>query len=152
MTRHHVAGPYAKAEAPILWPPDVKSWLFRKDPDAGKNWRQEEKGSTEDEMAGWHHRLNGHEFEQSSRRWWRTGKPGVLQSMGLWRVGHNWVTEQQQSIPTIVSSQHFHLLKKLDESMTGLILPALLFHVHCFKMNLLNQDPEFFTFRRICID
>ena len=54
----------AEAEAPILWPPDAKDWLIGKDPDAGKDWRQEEKGMTEDEMFGWHHRLNGHEFEQ----------------------------------------------------------------------------------------
>ena len=53
------------SEAPILWPPDVKNWLIRKDPDAGKGWRQEEKGTTENEMVGWHHWLNGHEFEQS---------------------------------------------------------------------------------------
>ena len=52
-------------KAPILWPPDAKSWLIGKDPDAGKDWKQEEKGMTEDEMAGWHHRLNGHEFEQA---------------------------------------------------------------------------------------
>ena len=52
----------AEAETPILWPPDVKSWVTGKDPDAGKVWRQEEKGMTEDEMVGWHHRLNGHEF------------------------------------------------------------------------------------------
>ena len=54
-----------KAEVPILWPPDGKSWLIKKDPDAGKDWRQEEKGMTEDEMVGWHHQLKGHEFEQS---------------------------------------------------------------------------------------
>ena len=53
-----------EAEAPILWPPDVKSWLIRKDPDAGKDWRQE-KGTTEDEMVGCHHWLNRHEFEQA---------------------------------------------------------------------------------------
>ena len=53
----------AEAEAPILWPPDVKKWLLRKDPDAGKDWRQEEKGTTEDEMVAWHHRLDGPEFE-----------------------------------------------------------------------------------------
>ena len=53
----------AEAETPILWPPDAKSWLIGKDPDAGKDWRQEEKGITEDEMVGWYHRLNGHEFE-----------------------------------------------------------------------------------------
>jgi len=55
----------AKAETPILWPPDVKNWLIGKDPDAGQDWRQEEKGTTEDEMVGWHHWLNGHEFEEA---------------------------------------------------------------------------------------
>jgi len=55
----------AEAEAPILWPPDVKSWLIGKDLDAGKDWGQEEKRATEDEMVGWHHRLDGHEFEQT---------------------------------------------------------------------------------------
>ena len=55
----------AKAEALILWPPDSKSWLIRKDPDAGKDWGQEEKGTTEDEMVVWHHQLNGCEFEQT---------------------------------------------------------------------------------------
>ena len=55
----------ADAETPILWPPDVNSPLIWKDPDAGKDWRQEEKGTTEDEMVGWHHRLNGQEFEQA---------------------------------------------------------------------------------------
>ena len=53
----------AGAETPILGPPDVKTWLIGKDPDAGKDWRQEKKGTTEDEMVGWHHRLDGHEFE-----------------------------------------------------------------------------------------
>ena len=53
----------AEAEAPILWPPDAKSRLIWKDPDAGKDWRQEEKGATEDEIAGWHHQLNGRDFE-----------------------------------------------------------------------------------------
>ena len=51
--------------APILWPPDAKKWLIGKDPDAGQDWRQEEKVTTEDEMAGWYHQLNGHEFEQA---------------------------------------------------------------------------------------
>ena len=53
----------AEAEIPILWPPDVKGSLIGKDPDAGRDWGQEEKGMTEDEMAGWYHRLNGYEFE-----------------------------------------------------------------------------------------
>ena len=53
----------AEAETPVLWPPHSKSWLIWKDPDSGKDWGQEEKGTTEDEMAGWHHQLDGHEFE-----------------------------------------------------------------------------------------
>ena len=53
---------FVEAETPKLWPPDVKSWLIGKDPDAGKDLRQEQKGMTEDEMVGWHHRLNGDEF------------------------------------------------------------------------------------------
>ena len=63
----------AEAETPILWPPDAKNWLIRKDPDAGKVWRWEEKGTTEDEMAGWHHQLNGYEFEWT---------PGVSDGQG----------------------------------------------------------------------
>ena len=54
---------YAEAESLILWPPDAKNWLIGKDPDAGKDWREEEKGATEDKMVGWHHQLDGHEFE-----------------------------------------------------------------------------------------
>ena len=81
----------AEAETPILWPHDVKLRLIRKDPDAGKDWRQ--KGMTEDEMVGWHHWLNGHEFEHTS--WW-TGKPSVLQSTESQRVGREWAAEQQQ--------------------------------------------------------
>ena len=61
---YSLEGLMAEAEAPILWPPVVKYWLIGKDPDAGKDWRQE-KGMTEDEMVGWHHQLNRHEFEQA---------------------------------------------------------------------------------------
>ena len=52
-----------EAETPILWPPNAKNWLIWKNPDVGKDWRREEKGMTEDEMVGWHHQLNGYEFE-----------------------------------------------------------------------------------------
>ena len=79
-----------KAKTPILWPPDAKSWLIWKGPDAGKDWRQEKKGMTEDEMVGWHHRLNGHEF---GRSWWWTGRPGMLRPMASQRVRHDWTTE-----------------------------------------------------------
>ena len=79
----------AEAETPILWPPYAKNWFIGKVLDAGKDWRQEEKGTTEDEMASltrwtW--------VWASSGSWWWTGKPGVLQSMGLQRVGYDWVT------------------------------------------------------------
>ena len=81
-----------EAETPILWPPDVKNWLIWKDPDAGKDWRREEKGTTENGMVGWHHRLDGCEFEQA---------PGIVDGQGSlaycspWccRVGHNWASE-----------------------------------------------------------
>ena len=77
-----------------------KSWLIGKDPDAGKDWRWEEKGMTEDEMVGWHHWLNGHESEQAPRVGDGQGKPGVLQSIGSQRVRHEWVTEH--SIPYLL--------------------------------------------------
>ena len=81
----------AKAETPILWPPDVKNWLLGKDLDAGKDWRQE-KGMTEDEMVGWHHWLNGHGFG------WTPGAGDgqvSLEWSSPWfcRVGQDWVTE-----------------------------------------------------------
>jgi len=92
----------AEAEALILWLPELKNWLIGKDPDAGKDWRQEEKGTTEDEMVGWHHLLNGHEFEQAL---------GVGDGQGSLeccspcsrRVGHDLATEQQQ-LPSISHS------------------------------------------------
>ena len=83
----------AEAETPILWPSDVKSWLIWKDPDAGKDWGQEEKGTTEDEMVGWHHWLNWTWVWVNSRSWWWTGRPGVLRFMGSQRVRHDWATE-----------------------------------------------------------
>ena len=80
-----------EAEVPILWPPDAKNWLNGKDPDAGKDWRWEEKGMTEDEMVGWHHWLNGHEFE------WTLGVgdgQGVLGCWSPWGRKESDTTEQ----------------------------------------------------------
>ena len=71
----------AKAETPVLWPPHVKSWLIGKDSDAGRDWGQEEKGTTEDEMAGWHHRLDGHELEWT---------PGVGDGQGGLACCNSW--------------------------------------------------------------
>ena len=74
----------AEAETPVLWLPDGKKWLIGKDCDAGKDWRQEDKRKTEDEMVGWHHQLDGHEFEQAPRVWdwkaWHALVHGVAKS------------------------------------------------------------------------
>ena len=84
----------AEAKAPKLWPPDAKNWLTEKDPDAGKDWRKEEKGMTEDEMVGWHHQLNGHEFEQALGVGDRQGSLVCCSPWGCKElIGHNWVSE-----------------------------------------------------------
>ena len=83
----------AEAEAPILWLPDAKSWLIRKDPDAGKDWGQEKKGVTEDEMVGWYHWLNGHECEQTAGDGEGLGSLACCSPWGR-RVGCDWVSEQ----------------------------------------------------------
>ena len=94
----------AKAETPILWPPHVKSWLIGKDSDAGRDWGQEEKGTTEDD--GWMASLTWW------TSWWWTGSPGVLQFMGSQRFGHDWVTE---------------LNEKQDMTLLGLTIMFLLY-------------------------
>ena len=91
-----------EAEDPILWPPDVKNWLIGKHPDAGKDWRQEEKGTTEDEMVEWHHRLDGHEFEQAAG----VGDgQGGLACCSPWghRVRPDWVTELNYALSILQS-------------------------------------------------
>ena len=93
------------AEAPILWPPDVKNQLIGKDPGAEKFWGQE-KTATEDEMTGWHYWLDGHVFERS----WRRRKPGILQFMGPQRIRHNLVTEEQQQNLNYISSSASRLI------------------------------------------
>jgi len=113
----------AEAEAPTLWPPDVKNWLIGKDPDGGKDWGQEEKGMTEDEMVGWHHRLNGHEFWANSGRHWRTGKTVALQ-LGSQRVGHDWETEQ----------------KCINYSDMGYLPIWMDLRITCFKESKLQRD------------
>ena len=105
-----------EAETPKLWPPDAKSWLIWKDPDAGKDWGWEEKGTTENEKVGWHHRLN---------EW--IGKPGMLQSTGSQRVRHNCVAElnflaRAQPIKTM-DSVTYSPLNFLFLSVTALSFP-----------------------------
>ena len=79
----------AKAETPILWPPDAKSWLIGKDSDVGRDWGQDEKGSTEDKMAGWHHRLNGHEFGWT---------PGIVDGREAWRAAIHGVSKSRTQL------------------------------------------------------
>jgi len=87
----------AEAEAPILWPPDVKNSLIWKDPDSGKDWKQEEKGVIEDEMVGWHHWLNRHEFEQALGDGEGQGSLACCSPLGLWgRKQSNTIKWQQQ--------------------------------------------------------
>ena len=83
----------AKAEAPVLWPPHAKSWLIGKDPDAGRDWGQEEKGTTEDEMAGWHHQLDGRESEWTPGGGDEQGGLACCDSWGFEESGHDWATE-----------------------------------------------------------
>ena len=85
-----------ETEAPILQPPDVKSWLIGKNPDAGEDWKQEEKGTTEDEMVGWHHQLNRYEFEQTPED---SEGQGSLVCCSPWghRVRHDLAAEQQKA-------------------------------------------------------
>ena len=87
-----IEGTGAEAEALIFWPPDARSWFTGKDPDAGRDWRQKEKGVAEDEMVGWYHWLSRHEFEQTLGD---SGGQRSLEFMGLQRVRYDLVTEQQ---------------------------------------------------------
>ena len=89
----------AEAEAPIVWPPDAKSWLIERDPDAGKDWRQEEKETTttEDEIVGGHHRLDGHEFEQALGVVDEQGSLGFLSVHGA-EKRQDWATELKDKV------------------------------------------------------
>ena len=87
----------AEAETPILWPPHAKTWLIGKDSDAGRDWEQEEKGTTEDEMARWHHRFDAHEFGWTPGVGDGQGGLACCDSGGC-RVGHDWATEQTEQL------------------------------------------------------
>ena len=106
----------AKAEIPVLWPPYAKSWLIGKDSDSGRDWGLEEKGKTEDEMAGWHHRLNGHEFE------WTLGDgdgQGGLVCWDSWGHKKSDTTERLNWPDVILFLQHQTLLSPPNTCATG---------------------------------
>ena len=113
----------AKAETPVLWPPHAKSWLIGKDPDAGRDWGQEEKGTLEDEMAGWHHQLDGHEFEWT---------PEVSDGLGGLACCNSWgrkesdTTERLNWTELRLSRQvgffrHINMASNIEDTMNGLI-------------------------------
>ena len=102
------------AKAPFLWPPDVKNWLIGKNPDAGKDWRQEVKGTREDEMVGWHHRLDGHEFEQALGVGYGQGGLACCDS---WGHRESDMTEWQTDL--MGKSQHARLGVCMIKGTTG---------------------------------
>ena len=133
-----IRGTDAETEAPILWPPDAKNWLTGKDPDAVKDWRRE-KGTTEDEMAGWHHRLYGHEFEQA---------PGVGDGQGSlaccrpWGCKESDMTERPNwrvSLKIIVfyerCESHFHLYIAHHSIKTSVLFSRM-------RLELTTECPE----------
>ena len=117
----------AGAETPILWPPDVKDWLIGKDPDAGKDWRQKEKGVAEDEMIGRHHQLNGQQFEETlgeseGQRGLECCSPWVckeLDSQASLSITNSWSLFKLMSIESVTPSNHLILCCPL------LLLPSI---------------------------
>ena len=118
------------SETPVLWPPNVKKWLIRKDCDAGKDWRQEEKGTTEDKMVEWHHQLSGHEFKQA---------PGVGNGQGSlaccspWGRKESEMTEQLNwtAVATGLEKVSFHSNPNERQCQRMLKLPHNCTHLTC---------------------
>ena len=143
------------AEATILWSPDAKSRLIRIDPDTGKDWRQEEKGTTEDEMVGWHHQLNGHEFEQALGA---GDRQGSLACCSPWGHKESDTTDQQQISPkalqdmnqtvlyldTLVSS---NTVERSSEPNSGLNLGFL----ERTAVNKKQESPVISDIQRVCM-
>ena len=107
-TRIFIGRADAEAETPIFWPPGAKNWLIGKDPDAGKDRRQEEKGMREDEMAGWHHRLDGLEFEWT---------PGVVDGQGGLAFCSSWGRKELDTTEWLNWTRHILTLDMLTETV-----------------------------------
>ena len=119
-----------EAEAPILWPPDAKNWLTRKDPNGGKDWRGEEKGPTEDEMVGWHHLLNGHEFQQA---------PGVGDGQGGLLCCSPWGHRESDSAERLNWTE---LISKLASRFVIFLFTHKRDTLITFKFSRLHFDSE----------
>ena len=126
----------AEAEVPIFWPPYVKNWLFRKDPDAGKDWRQEEKGTTEDEMVVWHHQLDGHEFERAS---------GVCDGQGSPACYSPWVCKESDMTERLNWTGHIYATSIL--TLVYFLWLSISFRLKSYKvLHDLNPLPLWFYF------
>ena len=129
----------AKAEAPVLWPPHAKSWLTGKDSDAGRNWGQEEKGTTEDEMAGWHHWLDGHESEWT---------PGVGDGQGGLACCNSWGHKYSDMTEQLNWNEQFfscwNLLFSAPSGESPLHPPLLLLQIssHLLHLQDLSWHPS----------
>ena len=136
-----------ETETPILWPPNAKKWLICKDPDAGKDWRQEEKGMTEGEMVGWHHWWTWTWVWVDSGIWWWTGRPGMLWFMVLQKVGHNWATEMNwtelMAIETkVIGILEFTMLLIFAHKFSAISSCNTLFHFQIYSTYWNKVSPE----------
>ena len=135
---HFIGRTDAEAEVSILWPPDVNSPLIRKDPEAGKDWRQEEKGTTEDKMVGWHHWLNGQEFEQTPE----DGEgQGSLACSSPWVRNELDMTEQlnnNQAYPSLFSREIFFFFFKGSDLNSTIILILEFYKIEILYFNIFH--------------
>ena len=147
----------AEAETPVLWPPDVKSWLTGKDSDAGRDWGQEEKGTSEGEMAGWHHWLDEREFEWTPGV--GDGQGGLaccVRFMGFLRVGHEWETElnwtertksfrnwPQHNIVFCFGSPSTNILSFIFQPLSACLFPTLSFLTSVLNFARDGFPPQF---------
>ena len=126
----------AEGETPVLWPPDAKSWLVWKDPDAGKDWGQEEKGMTEDEMVGWHHWLNGHEFGWT---------PGVGDGQGGLACYDSWDCKESDTTERLNWTDYNSGLN------CGFIMRKKLFYMIHLSLSLLPPDSKCKIWTKPCL-
>ena len=119
-----------EAETPILWPPDAKNWLIGKDLDPGKDWKQEEKGMTEDEMVGWHHWLNGHEFEQA---------PGIGDGQGSLACCSPWGHKESDTTERLNWTELKHKFCMHWETKIFVWLTFLWYSLYCNGLELSHQ-------------
>ena len=127
----------AEAETLMLWPPDAKNWLTGKDPDARKDWRQEERGTTEDEMVGWHHQLDGHEFEQS---------PGVADGQGSLECCSPWGRKESDMTEwTELTQGNLRIQYNICQVTSGMLCFILKYlSVFLLHLDLLSHMNKFF--------